>query len=408
MSVILLSLAFVLSIVEASVLFNNSIEYTGNNRIFSHDGAGFAFQTGKSGTLAAFYSSGIAVHSSQLDPTPVYRWGLPGTSPGRFNKFRDLAVSPNTGDIYVLDSVDFSNWGRSDCRDAYFRIQVFEPTGGKRKESLSFLHYPPPQVQPRRNKADNKEVIQTVNDKELIRENTIPLSPPVQPNELLSISVPVRIQVGIDGNIYLLDAPKRRIVVLTDQGESLFEIGHCSPTRNDHIFTCANEDKALCGPLEFTISSQGLLYVLDTRYCEPRGQYESLVKSGSRSGGYTYDSQGNLIKEDALVDYRIMIFDAVTGQFKVQRLFRRGYGPGEFRNRLGLIAVDAQSNLYISDTDNDRIQVFNTSLQFASEFGYPGHGNGQFDAPTQLSIQGNTLLVRDRWDPVRIQKFIIT
>ena len=48
------------------------------------------------------------------------------------------------------------------------------------------------------------------------------------------------------------------------------------------------------------------------------------------------------------------------------------------------IAIDNSNNVYVADTFSNRIQKFNSTGTFITEFGSPGSGNGQLD--TFLSL----------------------
>jgi sugar lactone lactonase YvrE len=45
------------------------------------------------------------------------------------------------------------------------------------------------------------------------------------------------------------------------------------------------------------------------------------------------------------------------------------------------ISFDSDGNMYVFDSFNDRIQKFNSSGGFVTQWGEPGHGDGQFDIP---------------------------
>jgi len=69
------------------------------------------------------------------------------------------------------------------------------------------------------------------------------------------------------------------------------------------------------------------------------------------------------------------------------------------------IVIDNQGHLYVADTGNKRIAIFDLNGNFIANFGEPGLGQGQFDEPTGLALdaQGN-LYVADTWNQ-RIQVF---
>jgi streptogramin lyase len=63
----------------------------------------------------------------------------------------------------------------------------------------------------------------------------------------------------------------------------------------------------------------------------------------------------------------------------------QGSGNGEF-NFPSAIAVDSGGNIYVADTFNDRVQVFNPSGVFQSTFGSFGTGNGEFSSPYGIAV----------------------
>ena len=69
------------------------------------------------------------------------------------------------------------------------------------------------------------------------------------------------------------------------------------------------------------------------------------------------------------------------------------------------IAVDKSANIYVSDTNNHRIQKFNSNGQFISKWGTLGSADGQFNMPYKLAFDRyNNLYVAD-CENNRIQRF---
>jgi hypothetical protein len=87
-----------------------------------------------------------------------------------------------------------------------------------------------------------------------------------------------------------------------------------------------------------------------------------------------------------------------------------GTGDGEFDDVLGL-AVDAAGNVWAADSVNERIQIFNSTLDFQDKEGTAGTGNGQFATgigPRDLAFDGSgNLFVTDRGNN-RVQKFTVS
>jgi hypothetical protein len=69
------------------------------------------------------------------------------------------------------------------------------------------------------------------------------------------------------------------------------------------------------------------------------------------------------------------------------------------------VAVDADGNVYVADTNNNRIQKFTGNGVFLAQWGTFGYGGGQFDHPTGVAVDaaGNIYVSDTRNN--RIQKF---
>ena len=57
----------------------------------------------------------------------------------------------------------------------------------------------------------------------------------------------------------------------------------------------------------------------------------------------------------------------------------KGSGPGQFNDPTGIAVTDTE--VFISDARNGRIQVFDHQGQFRREFGAPGDGIGELGRP---------------------------
>ena len=63
----------------------------------------------------------------------------------------------------------------------------------------------------------------------------------------------------------------------------------------------------------------------------------------------------------------------------------RGTGDGQFHNPKG-ISVDRAGNVYVAETINHRVQVFDSNGRFLRKWGSEGSGGGQFNRPTGIAI----------------------
>ena len=53
------------------------------------------------------------------------------------------------------------------------------------------------------------------------------------------------------------------------------------------------------------------------------------------------------------------------------------------------IAVDASGDVYVADTDNHRIQKFNSTGAFITKWGSFGLGDGQFEGPYAVAVNAS-------------------
>ncbi|MBL4865602.1 MAG: hypothetical protein JKY67_04415 [Pseudomonadales bacterium] len=74
----------------------------------------------------------------------------------------------------------------------------------------------------------------------------------------------------------------------------------------------------------------------------------------------------------------------------------KGSNPGQFHDPTG-IAVTADE-VFVSDSRNGRIQVFDHGGRFLRQFGASGDKPGQLGRPMNLSIYENTLYIADYWN----------
>ncbi len=62
------------------------------------------------------------------------------------------------------------------------------------------------------------------------------------------------------------------------------------------------------------------------------------------------------------------------------------------------LTVDGEGRIYVLDTGNHRIQVFNEEGRYLRTIGHEGEGPGEFQSPGSIAATGNRLLVTDMWD----------
>jgi DNA-binding beta-propeller fold protein YncE len=157
-----------------------------------------------------------------------------------------------------------------------------------------------------------------------------------------------------------------------------------------------------------TQQDQVIVYDADTlkllRRIGTGGKNHYLTTPGDFGGpqGVAVDKDGNVYVTDTMND-RVEIFDA-DGNF-ISTFGKNGDGPGYFARPKG-IAVDSDGHIWVADEVQDRLQVFNREGQLLTYIGM-GHGNlpGQFKALVGVAIDKQNRVFTTEQYPGRMQVF---
>jgi DNA-binding beta-propeller fold protein YncE len=127
---------------------------------------------------------------------------------------------------------------------------------------------------------------------------------------------------------------------------------------------------------------------------DPQHQVEGTISEGMASpGGMAIDTENRyLYVSDADLD-QVLVYDADPPYKLLRKLGTTGKdhtltAPGDFA-RPSNVAVDHDGNLYVSDTLNDRVEIFDAEGNFIRTFGKPGDGPGYFARPKGIAIDGD-------------------
>jgi DNA-binding beta-propeller fold protein YncE len=157
-----------------------------------------------------------------------------------------------------------------------------------------------------------------------------------------------------------------------------------------------------------TQQDQVLVYDADTlkllRRMGTGGKNHFLTTAGDFGApqGVALDGDGNVYVTDTL-NNRVEIFDA-DGNF-ISLFGKHGDGPGYFARPKG-IAVDGDGHIWVADEMEDRLQVFNREGQLLTYIGQ-GHGElpGQFKALVGVAIDKQNRVFTTEQFPGRLQEF---
>lgn len=180
-------------------------------------------------------------------------------------------------------------------------------------------------------------------------------------------------------------------------------------------------------PQAIAIAPDGSLYVADSRnhriqrlspsgeVLQVWGQYGDATL-GDAPGGKFNEPWGVAVAPDGTVyvadtwNHRIQKFAADGGFLSIWMTFGPLEEPDTFYGPRG-IAVDAhrvgaaRGRVFVVDTGNKRVVVFDADGNYLTQFGGAGLGPGQFDEPVGIALDGDgNVYVADTWNQ-RVQVF---
>jgi sugar lactone lactonase YvrE len=194
-------------------------------------------------------------------------------------------------------------------------------------------------------------------------------------------------------HVLVFDASHKATEVIT---EGMVSPGGLAIDRENRLLYVA--DVELDQVLVYDADSLKLLRKIGTT-----GHKHELTTPGdfAKPTGLAVDKDGNLYVADTLND-RIEVFDA-DGQF-IRTFGKNGDGPGYFGRPKG-VAIDGDGHIWVADGMQDRIQVFNREWQLLIVLG--GHGllPGQFQGLASITIDKKNRVFTSEIFPGRVQQF---
>ncbi|MDR3765302.1 MAG: 6-bladed beta-propeller [Acidobacteriota bacterium] len=188
-----------------------------------------------------------------------------------------------------------------------------------------------------------------------------------------------------DDRVFVSDTKLRHITVLNPDHKQVTSFG------TDQLQSPAGLAIDTANRLLYVVDTQRdqvLVYSPDTfkllRTIGTTGKRHTLSGPGQFSlpTNAAVDSEGNLYVTDTL-NNRLEIFDA-SGEF-VSEIGQPGDGPGFFARPKG-IAIDPDGHIWVVDSVQQRVQVFDNTGRLLIYFGQPGGKPGQFNEAYGIAI----------------------
>ncbi|MDD5318192.1 MAG: hypothetical protein PHF51_05705, partial [Candidatus ainarchaeum sp.] len=177
------------------------------------------------------------------------------------------------------------------------------------------------------------------------------------------LSAPEGVWVDAGGKVYIADTLNNRIQIYTDYSGNYLKT----------VPTGAGESYALSNPGGVAVDSLGNLHVPDRGHnrvtvFSPAGAFIKSVYSAEPFGEYVFNSPGAIWIDSPR--NRILVTDTENDRVQVFSdnytfITRLGWGSGALGfSRPGDTTVDPSGKIYIADTANNRVQVFAPDYSF--------------------------------------------
>jgi DNA-binding beta-propeller fold protein YncE len=118
--------------------------------------------------------------------------------------------------------------------------------------------------------------------------------------------------------------------------------------------------------------------------------------------GLAMDKNGTTLYVADTENNRVQKFNS-KGEY-LSQFGAKGSGNGQFSGPRG-VAIDSKGNVYVADTGNNRVQKFSSAGAYVSQFGSLGSGAGQFSGPQGIAIDASDNVVVADTGNNRIQQF---
>jgi sugar lactone lactonase YvrE len=202
---------------------------------------------------------------------------------------------------------------------------------------------------------------------------------------LFQLAEPYGMAVDSKGNLYVADQKVGAIFIFNTETRDVELIKNKVHGHFVRIIGLAIDDND-----RLFVSDPGLRHVL---VFDAAHKAEEVITDGMvEPGNLALDRENRLLYVSDVELDQVLVYDADTFKLK-RKMGTTGHKhelttPGDFAKPTGL-AVDQEGNLYVADTLNNRIEIFDADGKFISTFGKAGDGPGYFSRPKGVAIDSD-------------------
>jgi sugar lactone lactonase YvrE len=202
---------------------------------------------------------------------------------------------------------------------------------------------------------------------------------------LWQLNEPYGLAVDSKNNLYVADQKVGAIFIFNTETRDLDMIKNKAHAHFVRIIGLAMDDND-----RLFVSDPGLRHVLVFNAAHVA---EEVITEGlADPGALALDRENRLLYVSDIELDQVLVYDADSLKL-LRKIGTTGHHhelttPGDFARPSGL-AVDRDGNLYVCDTLNNRVEIFDADGKFISTFGKPGDGPGYFARPKGVAIDSD-------------------
>ena len=241
-----------------------------------------------------------------------------------------------------------------------------------------------------------------VNNTDIATFQVLVQHPPTQlgtPVKVIEGVKPLFIAVDDNGELFVTEEYHNRYRVLDAQGKAVLTVG----SKGKPPF------EAEGGPTGIATDGRGNVYIASAHKVQKFNRFGEVIKSTGRKGGN--DGEFNLPWGIRYHNDQVYVCDSYNGRVQVfdsnldfiQSFGTHGDGPGQLNDPRD-IDFDCQGNCYVVDYKKDQILVFNEDGQYLHPFDQGRQGKSELKDPEGICVCGGYVYVTE-WRNNRVSVF---